>query len=102
MSSLPQEIATRARKLIKLYGTDLNSTVTGRDTARQLRMDNYYIRVRADGDLYINDMTPEFYSRTVFSQAKPSWEGKCLTQAACRKLREALRRHMLLEDLADV
>ena len=94
MSSLFQEIATRARRLIKRRGGAATP-----NAGRFLRVGGYCIRIAHDNELFI---TGDESFVTVYRQVKPSWEGKGPSLEACRKLRDVLRKNMLLEDLADV
>jgi hypothetical protein len=102
MSEVKLEIAARARKLVERRG----EPVIG-DRGRAIRLGIFYIRVKEDDELYINDSAHR-NAPTVFSQDRVNttgvyhgWEDGGYEHYADRLL-SALRRATVLEDLADV
>lgn len=93
------EIARRARQLVDKRGREVNSIYTNKKSARDIRIDGYYIRVRVDDELYVNDLRDRL-GQTVFSQDSVYDPPMCRPEHLDRLL-AALREATVLDELAE-
>jgi len=96
-----KEVAARARRLIATSGRSVANNVTSSVIHREYRLGCYYMRVRLDRELIIDDVMGTWHV-TVFSQRDLDTTGAWHDYDHEHELLTALRQAMILDDLASI